>query len=64
MANKAVARKSKRPDSNEPMTGRQILNAMARKKMKNTAQKRAAKRTAKKSTKSKKTKKMSRKSNR
>jgi hypothetical protein len=61
MANKAVARKSKRPDSNEPMTGRQISNAMARKKTKNTAQKRAAKRTAKKSTKSKKT---SRKSNR
>jgi hypothetical protein len=38
---------------NEPMTGRQISDAMARKKTKNTAQKRAA--DLKKSTKSKKT---------
>ncbi|MBR1237706.1 hypothetical protein [Bradyrhizobium sp. AUGA SZCCT0182] len=60
-----MAKKSKRKDSNVPMTGRQITNAMAKKKKKTAAKMRSAK-TAKKSAKkaSKKSKKTGKKSKR
>ncbi|MBR1154035.1 hypothetical protein [Bradyrhizobium sp. JYMT SZCCT0428] len=53
-----MAKKSKRNDSNVPMTGRQITNAMAKKKKKTAAKKRSAKtakKSGKKASKSKKT---------
>ena len=60
-----MAKKSKRKDFNVPMTGRQITNAMAKKKKKAEAKKRSTK-TAKKSAKKapKKSKKAGKKSKR
>jgi hypothetical protein len=54
MANKSVVRKSRQSDSNVPMTKREIITAVARKKTKSTTKKRASKKADKNSKKARK----------